>query len=78
MNGIRCAISLGFDKHGRPAYVRQGAPWHGTGIGTSRDGNPVRYFLARAFGSHSEAKREMRNYWLATYPDARIVDEVDL
>lgn len=77
MNGIRCAISLGFDKYDRPLYVRTGAQWRGTGVGANRHGKPVRYFLARIFGSHSEAKRELR-HWRDDYPDARIVDEVEL
>jgi len=77
MNGIRCAISLGFDKHDRPRYVRQGAQWGGSRIGFNRNGVPVRYFMARIFGSHSEAKRELR-HWRDAYPDARIVDEVEL
>lgn len=63
MNGIRCAIFLLTDGYRRPIFVGDGVP---------------EYFMrARIFGSHSEAKRELR-HWTDSYPDARIVDEVDL
>ena len=68
MNGIRCAISLELSEFG-PVYVSKYLERTGTNVNVKRH--------ARIFGSHSEAKRELEK-WLPEWPDARIVDEVEL
>jgi hypothetical protein len=72
VNGKRCAIRLGEMEIPRvqPApfmVTKYIAPW---GTTSTKD-------CARIFGSHSEAKRELAK-WLPGWPNAKIVDEVEL
>lgn len=71
MNGKRCAIRLGkaadsWYNYDDWCYVKRRGPE--PTIITSR---------ACIFGSHSEAKRELKK-WLPAWPDAKIVEEMDL
>lgn len=71
MNGKRCAIYLGTLTSGGPEYPRYtnyfASTWNDAHYST----------FARIFGSHSEAKRELVK-WLPSWPDATIVEEMDL
>jgi hypothetical protein len=76
VNGIRCAISLDATELDRSQFgdlydVGRWVTRHG-------DGYPIFPGVIRIFGSHSEAKRELRNYWLDAYPDAKVVDETEI
>jgi hypothetical protein len=73
MNGIRCAIRLHIGKGtcGMPTFIRYRKSCMFKLNTTHVPQN------ARIFGSHSEAKRELAK-WLPEWPDARIVDEVEL
>jgi hypothetical protein len=69
MNGKRCAIWLSLSIHG-PLYVAKY-----NAVNCTTNVNIHRH--VRLFGSHSEAKRELAK-WLPEWPDAKIVDEVEL
>lgn len=74
MNGIRCTILLDSGEHNGVPWYRYQA-WYGRKSFTHIE--PFNPSWRRIFGSHSEAKRELK-HWTDSYPDARIVDEVDL
>lgn len=67
MNGIRCAIRFSVDEYGGVFVPYVDKKWF----------YPWPQCI-RIFGSHSEAKRELRNYWLDAYPDAKMVDETEI
>lgn len=71
MNGIRCAISLEETEEVDDGInlERWLTKWGARYLLFPR--------LIRIFGSHSEAKRELK-HWIDEYPDARIIDEGDL
>ena len=58
----------------------RGAEWYVTKTNSSvicRNSVVFARWIIRIYGSHSEAKRELEK-WLPEWPDAKIVDEVDL
>lgn len=73
MNGKRCAIHLGMRCVYEGRFLNLGYNYRVTITGHATGSGGIR----RIFGSHSEAKRELVK-WLPSWPDATIVEEMDL
>ena len=71
MNGKRCAIFLGTFNCG-PPHAQYDVTLYVSVWRTEHNKE-----FARIFGSHSEAKRELKK-WLPAWPGAKIVEERDL